>query len=419
MSPEIQKLLHIIERKLDWGGGDQWQSRDFENLNQLILDETGVSLSASTLRRIWGHVAYKHLPSTTTLDALAKFAGFETWRKFTKQLGTPAPAVELIEKAPAATIKNRKSLSKISWVIGIVIVASLISIFAVKKSKPPIKPEQYSFSYERVSRKIPNSVIFTYDATASPTDSVYIQQSWDPMRRHRVDKSLHKHTEIYYDPGFHRAKLIVGDKIVQEQKILIPTEGWLGMIRHEPVPVYLEPNEFVDKNVLELPVSEIAKKNIALDPQPPVIVFSNVGNFDPVPVSDFSFSADIKNEYSKGANACQFSYVFIVTDNNPIVIPLSIKGCVSELNLMAVDSSVSGKKADLSAFGVDFSDWIHVACKTNAGKLQYFVNDKLAFEIPAPKINASIVGMSYFFMGTGAVKNIRLLTKDKTVFSAF
>src|ERR1700733_7409198 len=85
MSPGREKLLEIIEQKLGWGESVAWQSRDFENLHKLILGETGVSLSTSTLRRIWGRVDYKHVPSATTLDTLAKFAGYENWRTFLKQ----------------------------------------------------------------------------------------------------------------------------------------------------------------------------------------------------------------------------------------------------------------------------------------------------------------------------------------------
>src|ERR1700761_1912749 len=84
MSPEIQHLLQTIERQLDWGAADAWQSRDFDKLNQLILEKTGVSLSASTLKRVWGRVQYGHAPSAVTLDALARFAGFADFRAFSR-----------------------------------------------------------------------------------------------------------------------------------------------------------------------------------------------------------------------------------------------------------------------------------------------------------------------------------------------
>ena len=82
---ELKRLLVIIEQQLDWGDPSSWQGKDFEVLNELILEKTKVSLSASTLRRIWGRVEYNHLPSGTTLDTLSRFAGFDGWRAFNKQ----------------------------------------------------------------------------------------------------------------------------------------------------------------------------------------------------------------------------------------------------------------------------------------------------------------------------------------------
>lgn len=420
MSPEIEKLLRIIEEKLDWGASDKWQSRDFENLNQLILEETGISLSASTLRRIWGRVTYAHLPSGTTLDALAKFAGYENWRNFTRQNVRSNISSTSISTPQVKQPVKSTGWIKISWIAAAVVVASLVSVFAVKKSGRGVDAAEYSFDCKPVmAKEIPNSVIFTYDAVSSPTDSVYIQQSWDPSMKTLVDKSLHKHTSVYYEPGFHRAKLIIGSQIVKEHKLIIPTNGWLALIDHRPIPVYLKPDEFMKNNFLEIPVTEIQKKNIEMVPQPPMVKYYNVGNFDPVPVSDFSFSAEIKNEYNEGSAACQLSYILLITDDNPIIIPISVKGCVSDINLMVIHGGASGKKADLSGFGVDFSNWAHVECKSSAGKIQFIVNDKSAYELPLNAKDVHIVGMAYVFQGTGAVKNINLDSKGKQVFHAF
>src|SRR6201994_5021754 len=102
---DLKQLLMIIEQQLDWGDSATWQSKDFEILNQLILEKTKVSLSASTLRRIWGRVEYNHLPSGTTLDTLAQFAGFESWRVFSRQKPEVEIAQPIIEK-PAIKSKE-------------------------------------------------------------------------------------------------------------------------------------------------------------------------------------------------------------------------------------------------------------------------------------------------------------------------
>ncbi|HVX50252.1 MAG TPA: hypothetical protein VHB48_08835 [Chitinophagaceae bacterium] len=433
MLQDINALLIVIEKKLDWGDSSTWQTKDFEEISERILEETGVSLSLSTLRRVWGRVEYNHLPSTTTMDTLAKFAGYESWRAFNKQ---PTPltghtgnaetgedlmqhtTTPLLPVQPAVKSKARKYWVAAAIVL-FVVAGSVIGARAFRRGQPPVDLSVYKFSSKRLTHSLPNSVVFSYDASAAPEDSIFIQQSWDPSTKTLVDKNLHEHTSVYYEPGYYDAKLMVGQKVVKQHRLLIPTDGWLGIIENKPVPVYIKQGDYLHKDSLSFPVSGIVKNNIPLQPQPPVIKYFNLGNFDSVPVNNFSFTAQVKNEYSDGSAACQLTAIFLITDADPIIIPLSVKGCASELNLMSVDQKVSGKKADLSGFGVDFSQWANIACKSTRTTIKYFVNGRLAFECPLPVKSAHIVGFQFAFQGTGAVKGINLSTGGKTVFSAF
>jgi hypothetical protein len=150
----------------------------------------------------------------------------------------------------------------------------------------------------------------------------------------------------------------------------------------------------------------------------PEIKFYNVGNFTPVPLDDFAFTADVKNEYKTGSGACQRAAIALITDQAPIIIPLSADGCVSNLMLLNAGQMVSGKNTDLSGFGVDFSNWAKVSCKSSANQIQYYINDKLAFAGTMP-VGVKIVGIGFMFQGTGAVKNIHLKGKSVSVFNAF
>ena len=415
---DIKQLLTVIEQQLDWGDAAAWQSKDFENLNLLILEKTKVSLSASTLRRIWGRVEYNHVPTVTTLDTLSRFAGFENWRAFARQ-NTVADA-NLKNTAPPA-IKSKESSGwkfKLALVLIAVVMVSLVSMYVKEKPASPAN-STFSFDTKPVTRSIPNSVIFNYDAKTNPGDSVFIQQSWDPNTRVLVDKNKHQYTSIYYRPGFYHAKLEVNKKIVKERMLLIPTAGWLGLIANQPIPVYLRPEEFMGKDGLRVPPSVITQNNISLGPQPPQVEYFNVGNFDPVSLKDFTFNVEVRNDYHKGAAACQFINIILFTDNTPVIIPLSAKGCVSDLQLLNGRYFVSGKDTDLSGFGADLSQWVKVTCHSVPGKIQYLINDKLVYESPLPLYNENIVGIGYAFQGTGSVKNIRLDKHDKVVFQAF
>lgn len=416
MTSAIRKLTEIIEQQLDWGPSRGWQTRDFENLGQLIFDKTKVSLSESTLRRIWGRVEYKHLPSTTTLDTLAQFAGFENWRAFVKRHAGKTPPVQ----NTAAPVKRKLKFplsAKAALIIAAFIIIAAVSRHFIKREA--VDGRKYSFSSQRLTHDIPNTVIFDYDASASPTDSIYIQQSWDPKTRTLIKKDAHQFTSVYYEPGFYQAKLVIGKKVVREHKLMIPTGGWLGLIEDRPVPVYLNPQDFIKKDMLNVPAATIRQKNMSMQPKPTLIKYYNVGNFEPVPVSDFSFSAEIKNGYREGEAACQFTGVSLITDSGPIIIPLSIKGCVSELTLISVDWVISGKTANLSGFGIDMSDWVKVSCKSTAKTVKYFVNDKQAFEFQLPSNRVKIIGIGFAFQGTGGVRHIELKGHDQVVFKAF
>jgi len=417
MISDIGKLLQIIENQLGWGDAATWQSKDFEILNQLIFEKTKVSLSASTLRRIWGRVEYNHLPSATTLDTLSQFAGFENWRAFLKTNSERHKAAKTANHPVGKS--NFTSYLKISAVILATVLVGIFVSFWITRTRADISPDNYVFTSQRLAKGIPNSVIFNYDASSSPTDSVYIQQSWDPRTKTLVGKGMHQFTSVYYEPGFYQAKLVVGGKVVKQHKLMIPTKGWLGLIENKPVPFYLKPADFVFKDVMQYNVGPIWAKNTGLQSQVPVTKYYNVGNFMPVPLTGFSFSTLVKNEYSEGSAACQFVHVSLITDGFPIIIPLSAKGCVSELNMISVNWIISGKTTDLSAFGIDFSDWVLVSCKNTGNKIQYFINNKLAYEAPMPSYEVKIVGMGFSFQGTGAVKKIELKSNAKMEFNAF
>ena len=89
----LESCRQQIEEKVGWGPGNEWQNQDFEALSKRIFKETKVSLSVSTLKRVWGKVRYEGSPTTATLNALAQFVGYEDWRTFTSN-GNPRRRME-------------------------------------------------------------------------------------------------------------------------------------------------------------------------------------------------------------------------------------------------------------------------------------------------------------------------------------
>ncbi|WP_316823900.1 hypothetical protein [Pedobacter miscanthi] len=268
-----------------------------------------------------------------------------------------------------------------------------------------------------ITKGVPNSVVFTYDAHLSPTDSVFFQQSWDNSKRTQIAKNNQLYTSIYYRPGFYLAKLVVGKQVVKEEPVIISTNGWLGLISKQPVPVYLSQQDFLYKAELNVTDAKITAKGISLYPDPPRVEFYNVGNFRPVPLSDFSFSATVKSFAHKETAACQLIKVMLITDEMPVEIPLSAPGCISSLDLYDGVNRISGKFTDLSGFGTKLSDWVKVSCHSSGHKLQYLINGKLVYESKLPDVKRNILGIGFKFQDAGAVKEIKLESGNSTVYN--
>jgi len=413
----IEKTKKLFEINTGWGDSGEWTNQDFVILSEKIQEQTGIALSHVTLKRVWGKVKYDSLPNTHTLDTLVQFLGYENWRSFKSQNGNGSIPAANIEQVPVASdIKKEqpaaaKNTNRVKIILFTVCVIALIAaIIYTKKSAPPnVADNDYKFSSKKVvSEGLPNSVVFNYDATKSPYDSVIIQQSWDRHLQTKVSRNDHQHTSIYYYPDYYKAKLIVGGKIVSMHRLLIKSKGWMPAVTQSPVPVYFSKEEAIANGKMSLPIAKIQAKNVKLQPVTPDVLYANVRDFGEIYSDNFTFETSVKNDYKEGASICQLSKIYILCEGTAIYIPLCSKGCISSLDLLFTNYYASGKQVDLSAFGVDFSSFVKVRIETANRKAKIFLNDKLVYSVGEDIIKAKIIGIDYAFQGTGSVDYVKL-----------
>ncbi|WP_332367656.1 hypothetical protein [Spirosoma telluris] len=293
-------------------------------------------------------------------------------------------------------------------------VVGVLAFFLSNATPKPLSPTDFSFSSQPVAKGLPNSVVFSYDATASPTDSVFIQQSWDPRRRDLVPKNGHEYTSIYYSPGYYRAKLVIGKQIVKQHNLLIPSDGWHVAVLWTPVPIYFKSDDITRKGVLGLSIEDIKKRNIPVQPQPPTVLYRYVREFEQLNAKNFVFETRVRNDFEKGSSACQYIRIMVLCKNQYFSIPLSAKGCIGKLDLYLAGHEAEAKTKDLSNFGADLSKWVDVRCEVRNKRVQLFVAGKKAYEAIAPNAFTDIVGVSYEFEGTGSVDFVRFNRLDGT-----
>ncbi len=419
----IEKAKRLYEDKTGWGASEEWTNQDFVILSEKIQERTGVALSHVTLKRVWGKVKYDSLPNTHTLDTLVQFLGYGNWREFKSQNGNGNTGKEKVMEivingngngahhmaSKALPARKRKIPYKPMLITATALMVAALIMYLKWWSPRAVAKSDYSFSSKKVvSEGLPNSVVFNFDATKSPYDSVIIQQSWDPHRRAKVSKWQHQFTSIYYLPEYYTAKLIVGGKIVSVHHLLIKSNGWLSVVMQDPVPVYFSRQDATKDGKLSLSAEVIQSRNIKMQPSPPTVIYSNVTDMGEIYTNDFTFETSIRNDYREGAAACQNTNIYILCEGSAIAIPLCAKGCVSNLNLLFTNYFASGKQQDLSAFGVDFSSFVKVKIECKSGRGIIFINDKPIYTVSKDIIKSKIIGFDFSFDGTGSVDYVKL-----------
>lgn len=412
----VHDLVTQIEAKLGWGKGTDWSNRDFEKLSEQIFTDTKKRLSVTTLKRIWGRAERVANPSSGTLDILSEYLGYKNWREFVNTSTAPVPT--------ETTPKISRNLILPLGIGALVVIGAILAFNWPKKAKPArtaetIAKQDFAFKSRAVSQEIPNSVVFEYDASAaSDSSKIEIQQSWDSNKRITVAKEDSIATCIYYYPGFFESKLVVDGTIVKENDVFIETNGWLGTLNRDSGPIYLADEVINTGDEISITADRVAQYN--LDPRTTEVTASMylVQDFGELYTDDFQLSMQVRNTFEEGLTGCQWAKLYILYDSGAIGFPLAKKGCASNFDVMAFGEYLDGKKTDLSAFGVNFKDFVLLKCTAEEGIFEIHIDGELAYTMQLPETVAKIRGFSIHFEGAGELKNVELGSTLGMVYSS-
>lgn len=424
--PYLLRCRELIEEKLYGEERHQWKQRDFDYLSELIFDATGVLLSVSTLKRIWKN-DYEGTPHPSTLDALALYLGYKNWhafkknqqrtmqRQYTAEQRATGPgfqnAARMISEFIHRIIPVRRYRFALFLIIGLA-GGALICYGFIRHFGSNANYDNILFSSKKVvTRGVPNTVIFNYDISMIDADSVLIQQSWDPRRQARLDKDKHYHSSVYYYPGFHKAKLVIDDKVVKQHNIHITTDGWLGLARYDrnaQIPIYIPRDDIIDDGRLYISPKTLQKHKVDLSRNEYHVFFYNVRDFGNIDGDNFTIETRLKNDLSEGGLTGQYVLTHVMCENGRDIIPLTIAGCVGNVSLKFIDVWVHGRENDLSAFGCDLSEWNDLRCEVENRTAKLILNGNVIYQLSYKEPAGRIIGIYYYFYGCGAVDYVKL-----------
>ena len=400
--------VYEVSRKSGYADTTTLRQRDFEFLSNEIEKHTGTLISISTIKRLLNG-QFNHLPQAATLNAITAYLGYGSWQEFKKNKQQANNLSASNDIKPSKTRKlnfSYKLFIPVIAVILFVLIASLTRFF-----KPgSIKETDVSFSVKKTTNNdIPNTVVFTYNVDKVNGDSFFIQQSWDKDRRVKIAKNQHTLTDIYYEPGYHNAKLIINDKVIKTVDVRIPTNGWFFFSKpglFKGLPTHIIPKNPVKNGVLSLTADDINGSKVNAAP----------GNFyyytlfpEKCEVESDNFVLKTRVRFKAINNVtCPIIIPEICAQSNSLYFFTTLPGCTSNTALNVGEHFFNGKTTDLSAFGVDIYQWQNIEVIVQNKNVQVYIGNKKVFSAAYTKSAGLITGLAFMSNGICEIDGISL-----------
>jgi hypothetical protein len=390
--------------------------RDYENVSQAIEAKTGILISISTLKRLLKG-DFARLPQVATLNAISRYLGYQHWQDYRSATKSKIPIAAT--HSPRRKFMFQRSLPKTllySSILSLLLVLFITSRSSLKDAGAGMEKAQFSVK-KVTANDIPNTVIFSYDVADIEADSFFIQQSWDKNRRVRVYKKQHTLTDIYYEPGYHTAKLIANDVVIKTTGVSIPTKDWFFYAKRRfphGTPSYIYPKQPIQDGELGLQASDLGQHDLNLGVENNY-VYTYFPSRWPVHSDNCIFKTRVRVQELK-KNPCPYLMLEVFCQQNFMYFISMPRGCTSESKLQFGDLILDGKTTDLSALGADVTTWMEVKIEVRNRLVTIYYGDKKVYTGRYSKSAGKITGIGFISNGLCKIDQVELKGLNGAVF---
>ncbi|MFI5132390.1 MAG: hypothetical protein ACHQFX_20475 [Chitinophagales bacterium] len=399
--------------------------RELEFICDSIESKTGVLISLSTIKRLFNG-QFSRQPQIATLNAISMFLGYQNWQHYkqskTHELGSPGSTNTVFKEEIRSGRHIRKSLFTRYVLVTAISAFTAVALFAFFKFNKPGAGhfEKASFSMNKTTRNdLPNTVVFNYDVSGVVADSFFIQQSWDKDRRVRIDPKTHTITDIYYEPGYHIAKLIANDQVIKTLDVSIPTDRWFYYARERKpasIPEYISGSGF-NNGSLTMTKDELLNSGIDIQKEylylqvffPTKIAYSS----DNYVLKCRARIKEVRNNY------CPFLMCEVFCQKNFMFFKSTPNGCTSEARAQFGENVLNGKTSDLSSLGTNVKEWQDVEIVVKDKKVTIRINNTEVLSVEYNESSGMITGLGFLSNGLPEVDFVSLKAPDgKDIYSS-
>ena len=406
-----------IAQKNGYGALHSLAQRDLEILSQEIASKTGTLISISTLKRLFKG-DFSRIPQVATLNAISMYLGYKHWQDYRASTNIQglSPTVQDTPQRPVYPKKKFPRALAYSAILSLLVLVVLISRSSL--NDPTASFETARFSVKKITKNdIPNTVVFSYNIDDVEADSFFIQQSWDVNRRVRIYKKNYTLTDIYYEPGYHTAKLIANDIVIKTLDVSIPTDRWFLYAKPQLVSstqTYIHTNKHTHDGLLGIDDATLKMNKIN-----PEVKNTYFYTYFPskmnVHSDNFVYTARIRAVETK-KTPCPYVMLEVFCQKNFMYFINTPLGCTSESKMQFGDLILDGKTRDLSALGLDVSTWWDVRLEISNKNVTIYLNGRKVFTDKYSISAGLVTGIGFISNGLCEIELLELKGRDGAVF---
>ena len=387
-------------------GDSLWQfsHSDFEKLSDEIYEVSKISVSVSTLKRIWKD-NYKGNPNISTLDAFGIYLGYKNWRDYCNNISNK-PSKRIAKKQ----IKLKK---QIILFISMIILVSFVYIL-LKSLHKFRKTNEYSniefYFQEFDSTKMPVYAIFKYNLHNIKCSKATIRPYGTKEHEFEISPDDSIATFSYVRPWNYFPSLVIDGEVIKSLQTSFVSGVWKAGLSNARKEFFIEyfdnPKIFTggtlgfSKDVM----SEITFPLKEID----FVTFDLFKRFENINGDSLYFKMRVKNTpiiREKDAGRINLLLCF---EQGDFAIPFTLdKSPTIPLSLVYFGNYLDGKNNNLSFLFQNTENWMEFTIKTNNKAITLYINDSLVYN-GSFEVNPGILkGIMYDFIGLGEIDYVR------------
>lgn len=416
----LNECYRLVEYKTGWRSSTMWTARDFEKLTEIIYKKSGIMISVSTLKRIFGKTKlYKdsYTPQGATKNALAIYLDYVSWDDFAKNFPSQIDPVVpyLNSEAPSGWSQIKLVLFKpIAGIVLLLVV--VVSYFGVKVlevgNRPLDKPLFRVDKHVGLSRL---NVNFFYDLENIKSDLIYLDK--DDNSHHPLIKLSHHSCckEVVYDlPGYYKPSLIINDKAHLSDSVHVLTNGWEGYLLFNGEDRKIKKEVVYSNGTMLIPKNFIGREDSGkVNPAMFWTYYVNSKDFK-LNGDDFSFLVKARNDPLDGGLFCNDISIHITGSNSDVKFDfVDQPECKKWVELQVGELRQNGRFHNLGVFVKPLKKWniFKVIIHKNVARV-YYNNTNIYSTIYKTSIGAiKTIGIS--FAGVGRLDYVRMYDEKR------